>query len=60
MSQVIGKFLQIFNECKSRIIIVLKTPKDIKVYLEKMINQLSIGLKGNDYQNNALIIILLY
>ena len=57
MSQAIGKFLQIFNECKNGIIIDLKTPKDIKVYLEKMINQLSIGLKGYDYQNNTLIII---
>lgn len=57
MSQVIGKFLEIFNECKGGISLNLETPKDIKIYLEKQLDKLSIGLKEFGFQNNVFIVI---
>lgn len=58
MSQVVGQFIQIYKACQNNEIPDFKEPKDVKLFIEKMLNNLSTDLKLDkyNYQNNILII----
>ncbi len=58
MSRIVNIFIQIFKACKKNVILDLKQPGDIKLYLKQLLNNLSIDLKVDRtaYKNNILIV----